>query len=125
MVAEIEQKRREMDHAMFDLAELIVMEATNEERARMRQPWRYHAEMVLQWAVGEAKSADPLRSQRWSCVLEGRPPPPASGSGAPAPGDLHCILGQPGDTLSLFCIVSFINPIVIRKMPYLAYFAHK
>ena len=81
MVAEIEQKRREMDHAMFELAELILMEATNEERARMRQPWRYHAEMVLQWAVGEAKSADPLRSQRWSCVLEGRPPPPASGSG--------------------------------------------
>ena len=37
---EIERKQREMDRALFELAELIMLEATNEERARMPQlPW--------------------------------------------------------------------------------------
>ena len=69
--AEIERKQMEMDHALLELAELIMLEATNEERARIPQlPWRYHAALFLKWAVDEGKSEEPIQRQRWSCVRD-------------------------------------------------------
>ena len=60
--AEIERKQSEMDRALYELAELIMLESTNEERARMPQlPWRYHAALFLKWAVNEGKSEDPIQ----------------------------------------------------------------
>lgn len=68
---EIERKQRKMDRALFELAELIVLEANNEERARMPQlSWRYHTALILKWAVYEGKSEDLIQRQRWSCVRD-------------------------------------------------------
>ena len=69
--AEIERNQREMVRALFELAELIVLKANNEECARMpRLPWRYHAALFLKWAVDEGKSEDLIQRQRWSCVRD-------------------------------------------------------
>ena len=69
--AEIEKKRSEMDCALYELTQLIMLESTNEERARMPQlPWRYHAALFLKWAVDEGISEDPIQRQRWSCVRD-------------------------------------------------------
>ncbi|XBI84481.1 hypothetical protein VPH35_092779 [Triticum aestivum] len=77
MLRDVQICQRRIDLETELLAEIIVLEAMEEEKSRMPQPWKQKPAKIFQWAVTEAKSADPVQNHRWACVLRklNCPPP--------------------------------------------------